>query len=269
MSKLIINPNIKDLDSFLPYAEENDFYFEIFGFCSPSVLDSEAEIQRHIEIFAPFKDRIYSMHGAFIGLQVTCGDSAIKNASRNRIIQNCEIAKVLGIKNIVVHCDKLPYILQPDYTDFWVDSCYEFYSELISKYDVNFLMENCWDLGPQPLKQLIEKMNTEKFKGCIDTGHVNCFSKADIIEWIDVLNTDLAHIHINDNHGMTDEHFPAGQGSFDFKTMTNKIEEYKIEPTAVFEMDTYESIENIESSIEYLRLNNYFPYKNKCADVMV
>jgi len=258
--KNIINPNIKDLDNFLSYAEKNGFYFEIFGFCSPSVLDSEAEIQRYIEIFTPFKDRIYSMHGAFVGLQVTCGDPAIRNVSRNRIVQNCEISKFLGIKNLVVHCDKLPYILQEDYTDYWVDGCYEFYSEILDKYDINILMENCWDLGPQPLKQLIVKMNTARFKGCLDTGHVNCFSKADIAVWMDVLTTDLAHIHINDNHGKTDEHMPAGKGTFDFKTLTEKIEKYKIEPSVVFEMDSYESIENIESSMNYLRINSFFPF---------
>lgn len=46
--------------------------------------------------------------------------------------------------------------------------------------DINIIMENCWDLSPYPMKQLITKMNTEKFKGCLDTGHVHCFSKADI-----------------------------------------------------------------------------------------
>jgi sugar phosphate isomerase/epimerase len=262
MSKLLINPNINDLDNFLDFAVKNDFFFEIFGFCNPSDLDNEEIVQKHIEIFMPFKDRIYSMHGAFIGLQVTCWDSTIRNASRNRIIQNCEISKTLNIKNLVVHCDKLPYILQQDYTDSWVDACYEFYSEIIYRYDITILMENCWDLSPQPMKQLIEKMNTDKFKGCIDTGHVNCFSKADINEWIDVLAEDLAHFHFNDNQGEIDEHNPAGQGTFDFKTLTKKIEEYNIKPNVVFEMDTYENINNINNSINYLKENKFYPFDN-------
>ena len=262
MGKLLINPNLNDLDNFLNFANENDFFFEIFGFCSPSVLDNESSIQKHIDIFLPFKNKIYSMHGAFIGLQITCGDASIKNASRNRIIQNCEISKVLNIKNLVVHCDKIPYILQQDYTDYWVDACYEFYSHIIDKYDINIIMENCWDFSPYPIKQLINKMNTEKFKACIDTGHINCFSKVDIGEWIDVLNTDLVHFHFNDNNGEIDEHKPAGQGTFDFKTLTHKIEKYNIKPTVVFEMNTNESIDNIKSSIGYLKTNNFYPFNS-------
>ena len=259
MSKILINPNLKDLNSFLNFANENDFHFEIF-FCNPSDLDSEEKIKENIDVFSQFSDRIYSMHGAFYGLQIACGDSTIRNASRNRIIQNCEISKILGIKNLIVHCDKIPQIIQQDYTDYWVDTCHEFYSFIIDKYDINIIMENCWDLSPYPMKQLIEKMNTKSFKGCIDTGHVNCFSKSDISEWIDVLNTDLIHFHFNDNSGEVDEHKPAGQGTFDFRTLTQKVKKYNIKPTVVVEMNADENIDNINSSINYLKTKKFYPF---------
>ena len=260
MNKLLINPNINNLDNFLDFADKNEILFEIFGFCEPNNLDSNEKIRENINIFTQFKDKIYSMHGAFIGLQIACNDLSIRNVSRNRIIQNCVISKELNIKNLVVHCDKIPYILQKDYTDYWVNTCYEFYSSIIDKYDINVIMENCWDLSPYPMKQLIEKMNTEKFKGCIDTGHINCFSKTNISEWIDVLDKDLVHFHFNDNKGEIDEHKPAGQGTFDFKTLTEKMVELAIKPTVVIEMNTYENIDNIKSSIEYLKNNNFYPF---------
>ena len=262
MDRILVNPNLEDIDNFLLFANENRILFEIFGFCSPSILDSEEEIQRHINIFSSISDRIYSMHGAFIGLQVSCGDLSIRSVSQKRIIQNCEISKVLNIKNLVVHCDKIPYILQQDYTDYWVDTCYEFYSSIIEKYDINIIMENCWDFSPYPMKQLISKMNTIKFKGCIDTGHVNCFSKAGISEWIDVLNTDLVHFHFNDNKGEIDEHKPAGQGTFDFKALNESLKKYNIRPNVVFEMNTNESLENIKSSMDYIKTMGYFPFAN-------
>jgi sugar phosphate isomerase/epimerase len=260
MNRVLINPNLMELDVSLEFASANGFMFEIFGFCEPENLDNNEKIKDNINIFSQFKDKIYSMHGAFIGLQVTCGDFSIRNASRNRIILNCEISKELNVKNLIVHCDKIPYILQQDYTDYWVESCYEFYSSIIDKYGINIIMENCWDLNPYLMKLLIEKMNTEKFKGCIDTGHVNCFSKTGISEWIDVLNTDLVHFHFNDNQGIIDEHKPAGQGTFDFNELTKKVRELTIEPTVVIEMSTYESIDNIVSSIDYLKKNRFYPY---------
>jgi sugar phosphate isomerase/epimerase len=260
MNKVLINPNIKELDIFLDFANKNDILFEIFGFCEPDNLDNNEKMKENIHIFDQFKYKIDSMHGAFIGLQVTCNDLSIRNASRNRIIQNCEISKELNIKNLIVHCDKIPYILQQDYTNYWVDACYEFYSFIIDKYNINIIMENCWDFNPYPMKQLIEKMNTKKFKGCIDTGHINCFSKTGISEWIDVLNTDLVHFHFNDNKGEIDEHKPAGQGTFDFNTLTKKVVELAINPTVVIEMSTYENIDNIISSIDYLKKNNFYPF---------
>jgi sugar phosphate isomerase/epimerase len=259
MSRLIVNPNLNNLDNFLTFISDNGFCFEIF-FCNPEILDSEERIEEQIITFSSFTDKIYSMHGAFYGLQITASDSKIRNASRSRIIQNCEICKRLGISNLVVHCDKLPYILEQGYTDYWVDSCYDFYSYIIDKYGISIFMENCWDLSPYPMKQLINKMNTSQFKGCIDTGHINCFSKAGINEWIDVLNTDLVHFHFSDNSGKIDEHKPAGQGSFDFKSLTERVAKYGIKPSVVFEMNTNETIENIRSSIDYLKTNAFYPY---------
>ena len=250
---------MENLSNFLSFADNNDLGFEIFV-CDPSILDCEKEIQKNIEIFSTFKEKIYSMHGAFYGLQIACSDLSIRNASRNRIIQNCEISKLLNIKNLVVHCDKIPSILEQGYTNRWVDICYEFYSFIIDKYDINIIMENCWDFGPHPMKQLIDKLNTKKFKCCIDTGHINCFSKTGIGEWLDTLNKDIVHFHFNDNNGKIDEHLPAGQGTFDFKTLTEKVEKLNINPTVVFEMNTNETIENINSSINYLKANKYYPF---------
>jgi len=54
MGKIIINPNIMELDNFLDFADEQEYYFEIFSFCDPSILDSEEKIQEHIEIYKRF-----------------------------------------------------------------------------------------------------------------------------------------------------------------------------------------------------------------------
>ena len=259
MSKIIVNPNMNDLDNFLPYVDNNDFFFEIFCF-DPTVLSCDEKIKEYIETYILIKDRIYSMHGAFLSINISAYDHSIRNASRHRVIQNCEISKTLGIKNLVVHCDNISQIKDKQYIDNWVDTCYEFYSSLIDKYDINILMENVWDLCPYPMKQLIDKMNTGKFKACIDTGHVQCFSKSDIQEWIDVLNTDIVHFHYNDNNGKIDEHNPPGQGNFDFKALTDKVIEHNINPSVVFEMDDDESIDRIESSIDYLKSNRFYPY---------
>ena len=260
MSRILVNPNTAKLGEFVTFAEENSVGFEVLAFCNPLELDDEEALRKNIEMFMPFRDKIESLHGAFIGLQVACDDEAIRNVSRKRIEQSCEIAKELGIKSMVVHCDKLPYVLYPDYTDYWVEGSYAFYAGLLERYDVNILMENCWDLGPQPLKQLIRRMNTERFKACMDTGHVNCFSRAGLEEWVDVLNTDLAQLHINDNGGELDEHKPAGEGTFDFKALTAKLKEYTVRPRVVFEMNVYEEIDNIEKSMAYLKANGLYPF---------
>ena len=34
--------------------------------------------------------------------------------------------------------------------------------------------------------------------------------------------------HFSDNEGKVDEHKPAGQGTFDFKTLTKKVEKHYI-----------------------------------------
>ena len=259
MKKILINPNMKNLDNFLSYADANDFLFEVFCY-DPSVLNCDNKIKEYIANYMPIKEKIFSMHGAFLSIKVSAPDPSIRYASRHRIIQNCEISSVLGIKNLVVHCDNIPQIKEQRYIDTWVDICYEFYSSVIDKYDINIIMENCWDLSPYPLKQLVDKMNTDKFKICIDTGHVQCFSDSDINEWIDVLNTDITHFHYNDNNGVIDEHNPAGQGKFDFRALTEKVKEHNINPTVVLEMEDGETLDRINNAVDYLKCNRIYPY---------
>jgi len=257
MPQLIINPYLDNLDECLAFAEENDCLFEITGLCYPSVIDDAAKVREHIRIFSTFKDKIYSMHGAWIGLQIATRDMAVRQVSRNRIIQNCENAAELGIGRIIIHGDKPPGINTQSGTDYWVNTAHEFYTEIIAKFGINIIIENCWDYEPYAIKQLIDKMNTPKFKACLDTGHVNCFAKSPLDDWIDILGEDITHIHLCDNLGTYDDDLPAGQGTFDFDILTKRLEQDKIEPAVVFELP---SLERVKASVEYLKANGLFPY---------
>jgi sugar phosphate isomerase/epimerase len=47
------------------------------------------------------------------------------------------------------------------------------------------------------IKELIEQINNPNFSVCLDVGNVNTFSNNSIQKWIDVLGSDIKHMHIH------------------------------------------------------------------------
>jgi hypothetical protein len=263
MNQLIIQPIIRNLENYLDFADENSMDFEIIDFCEYKNMSNVRKFYEITEIYRPFRNRIYSLHGIFEGIQIACNDLKIRNDSRKKIDASCHISALYNIKNVVVHCDKLPYLFQNPGTDNWLNICYEFYSEMLDEHKkINIIIEDCWDIDPYPMKQLIEKMNTYRFKGGINTNYVNRYSKLNIGEWIDVLKKDLVCFHYSDDQREFGGYDPAAQGIRNFKTLTSRVKKYNIKPAVVFE--TF-SVYDIKSSISYLKENGFYPF-NKSAE---
>ena len=59
---------------------------------------------------------------------------------------------------------------------------------------------------------------------CLDTGHLNVFSSAELNVWIQRLGPFIRQIHIHDNDGFLDQHLPPGQGNIDFNPLFRFLE---------------------------------------------
>jgi len=258
MSKIFIQTDHANFDSFLEYAKEQGYSMEIASFAFSNILDTDwqtilLEYQLKLEDFKG----IISLHGAFQDLILHSRDSKIRNASRGRIIQNLDIARVLNTTYIVFHGNFNPLIKHKSYEENWVEQNAAFWSETLSKYDMTILIENVWEETPDIFKRLLDKVKSSRLKICYDTGHSNIFSKVYFDMWLDVLGKDISYIHVNDNRGDVDNKLVPGEGTINWQKFSDKIEKYDIAPDIVFEVGT---LEKTIQSIMYFKENKIYPF---------
>ncbi len=127
-------------------------------------------------------------------------------------------ASVLGIKNWVIH-PIFPFGTD-DNGGTMRDECfkinYDFYSELLEtakKYDITICYENMpfqnFCLSEiDSIKKMVDKINDEHFKICLDTGHTNCFKTRNLGDAVNICGKDLKVLHIHDNHGRDSHEIP-------------------------------------------------------------
>ena len=72
----------------------------------------------------------------------------------------------------------------------------------------------------------------------LDTGHANLGSLDGrrALEFIERLGHRLAHLHVSDNLGKRDDHFPIGQGNIDFKAIISALKYAGYNDTVTFEV---------------------------------
>ncbi len=98
-------------------------------------------------------------------------------------------------------------------------------------YPANIMIENMPgdnEIGYSPLeiKDIIIKTKRDNLKFIFDFGHAHV-SEYNAMEYFDVLNDYLWHLHISDNDGTKDSHAPMGSGTIDFKSLFHKLAFYK------------------------------------------
>lgn len=265
MRALLIQPYLDNFDECFNYSKTStNMKFEIVDFAFASILDDQEEIEKRIEFYLNkgMFEKYETMHGAFIDLYLPSDDINIYKYAEKMITKNFEIAKELGIKNLIFHSNYIPQLMRASYKENWLNRSAELYTKLMDKYGVGVFLENIFDWHPEPLKELVLKINSEKFKVCFDTGHINHFAnfspkKRSITEWIDVLGKDLKYLHLNDNLGDYDSELPVGKGTFDWSQFHKSMINNNIDAQTVFEV---KDMKAVDESIEFLKINKYYPF---------
>jgi len=97
----------------------------------------------------------------------------------------------------------------------------------------------CLETGQLPtLKKAGEKFESVSY--CLDTGYVNLDSKYSFKQYVDDLGARVAHLHLTDNYGQTDDHEPPGlQGGIsrqDWDYLLKVLSKYDNDVVGAFEM---------------------------------
>jgi len=158
------------------------------------------------------------MHGPFIDLPHYSADADIRAVCRKRYHQAFDFAEELGACYILFHSQYNPIIRVPKYRQMYHEGSLTFWPEFIERADnigIPIYIENMFDDDPGPMCDVVHAIGSPALKLCLDIAHAVIFSKLSVEDWIAAYGSNLAHVHVNDCHGDSDDHLGLGMGSLD------------------------------------------------------
>lgn len=166
-----------------------------------------------------------SFHAPFMDLSPGAIDSKVRNATIERFNHILDIAEALKPKAVVFHSgyEKWKYALK---AEVWLEKSLQTWrplNERAKNIGVKIAIENIFEDEPSNIRFLMEKMDSDNFGACFDTGHCNLFSTVPLEKWLKELKAYIIELHLHDNDRSADQHYPIGDGSFDFNTLFSEL----------------------------------------------
>ena len=192
-----------------------------------------------------------TIHAPFMDLSPGAVDSKVRAVTIERFSQIFNIAETLKPKVIVFHSgyEKWKYASK---IDLWLEGSLITWKHLLPRAEeqgIRIAIENIFENDPINLRFLMEKMGSQYFGVCFDTGHFNLFSATPLEEWLQQLKPYIIELHLHDNNKSADNHRAIGDGSFDFDTLFRLLKDrnlvYTIE--AHTKEDVFKSLERLKT----------------------
>ena len=252
-NKILISSSVKkDLKDSVRLANELNTGIEISRL--PIYKTPQLTIEQTIGILQDtlngFENRI-TLHAMFSDVNIAGQDTLLREVSQKRLMQSFEVGKAIKVDTILFHTGNKGtkhngsiYNFKKNFIAYWKEFIKEFEKEGITA-----VLENVFEDEPSFCYDLFEGINSPNLKLALDTGHVNLYApKTDILDWVNLYDKNLHHMHIHNNFQTNDDHSNLKNGTVDFARLFKAIKGKKLNPTFVFEMFDEE---DIRSSLKY------------------
>lgn len=242
MDFMICRYDFPNREQFLAKLEESEVGLELQSYGLEGVTSQEAwdrKLEVHKQIVALHSGRL-AVHGPFLGLVYNYMDHILRAAVAERMDLTFALAKTLGADRLVLHTNFRYEVFQFHFERLWLEGNVKFWRREIRRYaeaGIQVVLENLVEPNPDLMIELCDRVDSEYFRLCLDVGHVNVFSELSPPQWVERLGTRLAHVHLHDNHGKSDEHLPVGAGNIDFDAFFEAIETHSPDANISLEVD--------------------------------
>ena len=100
----------------------------------------------------------------------------------------------------------------------------------------NMMPRNGFGVEPAELDMLFWRFPNLRFT--LDTGHANLGERGRnrLNELVERFGERLGHLHLSDNRGVYDDHFPLGSGTIDFRQFARSLKKIGYDGTVTFEV---------------------------------
>ena len=182
---------------------------------------SQEEFVKRLETVRGYADKhgivIHQMHGPWTWPPPEEKEE-LREQRFEQMSRSISAAPILGCKYWVIH-PMLPYgvydihrNMERENREFNIDY-FTRLVEVAKKHDVTICLENMpWNSysisTPYRIVELVEEINDEHFKCCLDTGHVACFDNYPLGDAVRTMGKHLKVLHVHDNHGGDSHELP-------------------------------------------------------------
>lgn len=210
-----------------------------------------------------------TLHGPFWDLSPGSLDPLVRRVTRHRLDQLFEMVRVFSPVQIVCHTGFDPRH-HDGYRNVWMDHSCETWESVVKKSEdlkVPLLIENVWEDDPGIHMELFSRLDSPYFGFCLDVGHQHSFSKSSLTVWLEALWDRLVELHLHDNDGTRDTHFPIGQGTIDFTGLFNFLEGVNRDPLVTLEPHSEEHLaETLSGLLEVIQSRQCAPCRLRFDD---
>lgn len=235
-------------------AREYGLGVEIAEFCTAWNMDREfsaadKNVRNQIEGINNL-----TLHGPFNELSAASIDPLVLDITRKRYDQAAKLCSLYGAKKLIIHSG---YTSHMYYKCWYEEQAIKFFSNFVKTLPdgVTVVLENVFEDDPGMLINVVKGVDDERFRLCIDVGHVNAslnfchrirtnrigeelLGCADVYEWIKRCAPYTSHYHIHNNYGDRDAHNALPDGEMDMKKLLLTIE--KLTPDATLALEVFD-----------------------------
>lgn len=178
-----------------------------------------------------------TVHAPFAGFNPGNPKRRIRSRAHQVCKDSIRLAEILGARRIVFH-PGIPYQAPEKSLVNWLSHALDFWPDYISMAadkDIVLCLENIYERSADLFVQLFNEIGCKHFGHCFDVGHWNIFSNQPLAEWFTLVGKHIAHVHLHDNFGETDQHLPIGSGNIDFHLLFEQLDQLDRPPSLTLE----------------------------------
>ena len=208
---------------------------DFFDYTNPQAVDELQRVAADLDIV------IWSLHEQDIPPCIGAADTAERQAAADEVRRVLDLAHRLGAQRIPSHL-----LMNPKFDVDAVEEALmekravEMLHELVpqviasgAKIAIENTGRRAW-ARPAALARRMATLPTEAYGFVIDTGHANRMSNYD--ELADLFADRLITLHLNDNHGINDDHLPPGKGTVDFSKIVKLLDDIGYDGCYLYEI---------------------------------
>ncbi|MCS7068542.1 MAG: sugar phosphate isomerase/epimerase family protein [Meiothermus sp.] len=188
------------------------------------------------------------LHGPYDGLWMASFDPFVRRMIAERYRRALELAAELGASHMVIHSPFL-FFGHPQMAhapsnglereiEFAHDTL-ETVLPLARNLGLTLVIENVRDTNPAPLLALVRSFNSEHVRLSLDVGHAYLMQQVggpSPDQWVQEAGELLGHLHLQDNDGLLDRHWPPGEGRIHWRALFQALSRLGSQPRLILEV---------------------------------